>query len=274
MPELPEVETIRRSLEKVILGKRIHEVKIRVPRLRYPIDSNKIIPLLCGQRIEKIERRSKYLLIHLQSSNCLIIHLGMSGQLLMLPLRDPLTDHDHVLFLLDNELQLRFRDPRRFGLVDVLEKEEISTHKYFEKMGVEPLSKACNGLYLFKKSRGLKKPVKNFLMDSHQIAGIGNIYANEALYLAGIRPTKPVGQLNLYSWKKLTRSFKQVLRNAIKKGGTTINDFINSNGEKGYFQVSLKIYGKEGEPCSQCEKRIRRKVLAGRSTFYCPSCQI
>ena len=273
MPELPEVETIRIGLKKWLIGQSITEIQVMEPRLRYMVDSKKLNQLLLGGQICKISRRSKYLIIHLHQKNCLIIHLGMTGQLLQSRNGAPLQSHDHVLFKLEKGLQLRFRDPRRFGLIDAMIEADIDTHRFFKSLGIEPLSKGCNPFYLKKISEGSRKPIKNFIMDTHRIAGIGNIYANEALYKAGIRPTKESRKISIDEWKKLTRAIKQVLKKAIQEGGTTLNDFVNSEGQEGYFQVSLQVYGKENHSCPKCQKKIRKVTLVNRSTFFCPGCQ-
>ncbi|MCZ6794843.1 MAG: bifunctional DNA-formamidopyrimidine glycosylase/DNA-(apurinic or apyrimidinic site) lyase [Planctomycetota bacterium] len=273
MPELPEVETLRRSLLTRLVGRRIEEVEVRERRLRYRVDVRRLRRDVRGRRVEDVRRRAKYLLIHLEGDRRLVIHLGMSGRLLVEPAGDALADHVHVVFLLDDGMELRFRDHRRFGLVDSLKGCEVSRDRRFARLGPEPLSDDCDGAYFHERSRGSRKPVKNFLMDSHQVVGVGNIYASEALFLAAVNPRRAAGRVGRATWDRVAGAVKEVLRAAIRQGGTTLNDFQNAAGEEGTFQVSLRVYGREGEPCSRCGRPIRRTVLAGRSTFHCTRCQ-
>jgi formamidopyrimidine-DNA glycosylase len=273
MPELPEVETIRRGLSRKLVGQRIVSVEVRERRLRRPIDPKALEEGLSGRRIEALSRRAKYLILHLEGGKLLLMHLGMSGRILLRPAFSPFEPHVHVVFGLQNGLELWFQDARRFGLLDVLNASHLAEDQRFSGLGVEPLSRACTGRYFYDRSRGLRKPVKNFLMDARQVAGVGNIYANEALFLAGIRPPRPAGSLSLRSWEKLAASLRQVLRDAIRQGGTTLRDFRDADGESGYFQVFLRVYDRAGEACRSCGRIVRRVVLAGRSSFYCPRCQ-
>ncbi len=273
MPELPEVETVRRTLLPRLVGRKIERILVRDRRLRFPVDVKRLQRHLRQQKISTLKRRGKYLQFQVESGDYLIIHLGMSGRLFLQQTRVPYGKHDHIAFMLDNGRQLRFRDPRRFGIVEVVAANEIDSYKRFHHLGMEPLSRRCDANYLYTLSRGLKKPIKNFLMDAAKIVGIGNIYANEALFAAAIHPQKPAGKLSRQSWQRLTTAIKKVLRRAIQKGGTTINDFHDGNGNSGYFQLSLSVYGREGEPCSRCARPIRVQRLGGRSTFYCSHCQ-
>ena len=273
MPELPEVETVRRSLHTRLVGRRFEAVEVREHRLRRRVDAARLRQGVCGRRVEDLTRRGKYLLIHLEGEQHLLIHLGMSGRLLLVPAGAPLEPHVHVCFDIEGDLQLRFRDPRRFGVVEAMDSSSVKADTRLSQLGVEPLSRACTARYFYERSRGRKRPVKNFLMDSRQVAGVGNIYANEALFLAGIHPRRAAGRVSGPGWERLTRAVKRVLRDAIRQGGTTLNDFRDANGEEGYFQVFLRVYGRHGENCLRCEGAIRCRVLAGRSSFYCTRCQ-
>ena len=273
MPELPEVETVRRSLLTKLPGRSVTEIQVRDARLRVPVAEEKLNELIAGRRVTDLSRRAKYLIIHFDSGSCLIIHLGMSGQLLLVSPDLPFDKHDHVIFSLDDGLELRFRDPRRFGMVVALSESELNDYAPLKQLGPEPLAANCKADYLFERSRGLTKPVKNFLMDQRVIVGVGNIYASESLFLAGIHPLKPAGRISRARWQKLMEAIKRVLRDAIRQGGTTLNSFRDSQGNAGYFQIALRVYGRKGEPCLTCQTMIRAQVVAGRSTFFCPKCQ-
>jgi formamidopyrimidine-DNA glycosylase len=273
MPELPEVETIRGALARTIVGKTIVDILVRDSRLRWPVDAGRLHQSGVGSRIARIGRRSKYLMIGLETGYTLVLHLGMSGRILLLAGEMPFEKHDHVIFYFDDGTELRFRDPRRFGMVDIIENGEVSTHPRFVALGPEPLDPRTTAAMLFERARGLHRPVKNLLMDSAFLVGVGNIYANEALFHARLHPAGPAGSLQLSDWEVLFSSIRKVLRNAIAAGGTTLNDFVNSDGETGYFQLSLAVYGREGEPCPGCGGAVERFVQTGRSTFYCPVCQ-
>lgn len=272
MPELPEVETIRRALSKHLIGRRIETVRVREPRLRWPVDTKRLTRLVTGRPISDIGRRAKYLHIEL-GENTLILHLGMSGRLLYHSAPPSLEKHDHVIFTFDDGDEMRFRDPRRFGMIEAIATAEIATYPRFVHLGVEPLANGTRAPKLFEQARKLQRPVKNLLMDATFIVGVGNIYANEALFYAGIHPQTPASHLGLNDWKRLLRQVRAVLRKAIAKGGTTLNDFVDSNGEIGYFQLSLAVYGREGEACPRCGSAIQRITQVGRSTFFCPTCQ-
>lgn len=273
MPELPEVETVRRSLLTKLPGRSVTEIQVRDARLRLPVAEEKLNELIAGRRVTDLSRRAKYLIIHFDSGSYLIIHLGMSGQLLLVPAGLPFDKHDHVIFSLDDGLELRFRDPRRFGMVVALNESELNDYAPLSQLGPEPLAANCKADYLFERSRGSKKPVKNFLMDQRVIVGVGNIYASESLFLAGIHPLKPAGRISRARWQRLMEAIKRVLRDAIRQGGTTLNSFRDSQGNTGYFQIALRVYGRRGEPCLTCRTMIRAQVVAGRSTFFCPKCQ-
>ncbi len=273
MPELPEVETIKRALKQHLPGRQIERVRVRDTRLRSPVNKRKLRQLVVGQRIREIDRRAKYLLLRLGNASTLVIHLGMSGRLLLLRDALPFEKHDHVIFYFDDQSELRFRDPRRFGLVDVVATDELDRCHLFSHLGFEPLDPNLRPKTLFGYACRLKKPIKNLLMDASFIVGVGNIYANEALFHAGIHPVTPANYLTLADWQRLHREIRRVLKKAIQKGGTTLNDFVDSNGEMGYFQLSLAVYGRKGEPCPRCQSKIERVVQVGRSSFFCPKCQ-
>ncbi|MFQ5603895.1 MAG: bifunctional DNA-formamidopyrimidine glycosylase/DNA-(apurinic or apyrimidinic site) lyase [bacterium] len=273
MPELPEVETIRRALMKQLPGKRIKRIVVRDARLRWPVEEGKLRSLLVRQRIRDIQRRAKYLLVRFENENRLLLHLGMSGRILFLTKKAPLEKHDHVQFNLSGSAELRFRDPRRFGLVEAVTPEEFATHPRLVNLGVEPLDTQVDHRQLFGLAKNRKKPIKNLLMDANFMVGVGNIYANEALFFAGIHPATPVTLLGETDWKNLLQQIRSVLNAAIKQGGTTLNDFVNSDGETGYFQLSLAVYDREGKSCIRCHSKIERLVQVGRSSFFCPQCQ-
>lgn len=273
MPELPEVETVRRSLEPRLVGRRIERVEVLERRLRYPVDVRALRLGASGRLVEGLGRRAKYLLIYLEGCRCVLLHLGMSGRLLLKQAEAPRERHVAVTFRFDNGLELRFRDHRRFGLVDILDLDALERDRRLRGLGVEPLSRECTARYFHERARGLRRPIKNFLMDARQVVGVGNIYANEALHAAGVHPQRAAGRLSHETWKRLARALKDVLRLAIRRGGTTLTDFQDPAGQAGYYQRHLRVYGREGEPCGECSTPIQRQVLAGRSTFYCARCQ-
>lgn len=274
MPELPEVETIRRALKKTLPGRKIIKILIRDPRLRWPVDETRLQQLVLGQTVVNVGRRAKYLLINFAQESTLVLHLGMSGRLLLLTESHQFEKHDHVIFYLDDNTELRFRDTRRFGMVDAIPPGGMETYPRFINLGVEPLAPETRPEALYEKSRNSKRPIKNLLMDGNFMVGVGNIYANEALFYAGLHPKKASNELSKKDWGKLFRSIQKVLKDAIEKGGTTLNDFVDSNGEVGYFQLSLAVYGRGGEKCRRCKSVIERYVQVGRSTYLCPHCQV
>ncbi|MEA3243192.1 MAG: bifunctional DNA-formamidopyrimidine glycosylase/DNA-(apurinic or apyrimidinic site) lyase [Pseudomonadota bacterium] len=270
MPELPEVETTRRGIEPHLCGQKIKRLIVRQPGLRWPV------PVQLGRRIKharirQLSRRGKYLLISTDTGT-LIIHLGMSGSLCIVKDNAPPGRHDHIDLLLENSARLRFRDPRRFGAWLWTDKPP-ETHPLLSRLGPEPLSNAFDADYFHRLSRGRKLAIKSLLMDSHAVAGVGNIYANEALFLAGIHPARAAGRISRQRYDKLVGALKQVLNEAIRQGGTTLRDFTNGEGKPGYFQQSLSVYAQQGKPCPICSTAIRETRTAQRSTFYCPHCQ-
>lgn len=270
MPELPEVETTRRGIEPHIQGHSIEKIIVRDHRLRWPIPRN-LNTLLQGQEILGVSRRGKYLLISTRTGT-LIIHLGMSGSLRVISCATPHEKHDHLDIVLDDQQCLRLRDPRRFGAV-LFTKDDPLQHELLRDLGPEPLDKAFCAEYLFRKSRKRKACVKTFIMDSHIVVGVGNIYANEALFAAGIHPKRAAGKVTRAQFELLVQTIKKVLRAAIKAGGTTLRDFTRSDGKPGYFRQSLQIYDHEGDPCPHCGKPITHCVIGQRSSYYCTQCQ-
>ena len=274
MPELPEVETTRRGIAPYLIGRRVVGVTLRRPDLRWPIPAA-ISELLPGQRIDAVERRAKYLLLHTQAGSALL-HLGMSGVLRVLPPDAPVGKHDHVDIALERtstqaERILRFTDPRRFGCLLWQAPGEI--HSLLANLGPEPLTDAFDGDLLWHLSRGRKAAVKLFLMDNAVVVGMGNIYASEALFAAGIDPRRAAGSISRARYARLASEVKRILAWAIERGGTTLRDFINPDGAPGYFFRELNVYGRAGEACQVCGTAIRQVSLGQRSTFWCPHCQ-
>jgi len=270
MPELPEVETTRRGIEPHICGQKIQRLIVRQPRLRWPVPRH-LARRIKHTRIRQLSRRGKYLLISTDTGT-VIIHLGMSGSLCVVKDKAPPGLHDHIDLLLENGACLRFRDPRRFGAWLWTDKP-AETHPLLNRLGPEPLSGAFNADYLHRFSRGRKLAIKSLLMNSHAVAGVGNIYANEALFMAGIHPARAAGRISLRRYEKLVAVLKRVLNEAIRQGGTTLRDFTSGEGKPGYFQLSLNVYAQQGKTCPICSTPIRETRTAQRSTFYCPRCQ-
>ncbi len=273
MPELPEVEVLRLGLERSLIGCSLVSVDIRAPMLREPVDAGRIRRACVGRRVVAVERRAKYLQLRLEGDSVLVVHLGMSGRLWIADRDQPICKHEHASFLLSSGRTLRFRDPRRFGLLFALPAGELATDRHFVHLGVEPLGPDFSGPALRRWSRGRRAPVKNFLMDSRIVVGLGNIYTTEALFAAGVHPLRAAGRISSERFQRLADAVQAVLRRAIDEGGTTLRDFRNAEGNEGYFQVSLAAYGRKGQPCPKCGELIRRIVQAGRSTFYCLRCQ-
>ncbi len=274
MPELPEVETTRRGIAPYVVGRRVTGVILRRPDLRWPIPPE-ISERLPGQRIDAVERRAKYLLLHTAAGSALL-HLGMTGVLRVLPPDAPVGKHDHVDIALERTSTqapriLRFTDPRRFGCL--LWQPPDTIHELLAKLGPEPLTDDFDGDLLWHRSRGRTAAVKLFLMDNAVVVGVGNIYASEALFRAGIDPRKPAGSLSRARYARLAAEVKRLLAWAIERGGTTLRDFLAPDGAPGYFFRELMVYGRAGEPCRVCGTPIRQVVLGQRSTFWCPRCQ-
>ena len=273
MPELPEVEVLRRSLEPLLVGDVLERAEILAPALREPLDRRRLMRQTRGQRVARLRRRAKYLLIDLDNAWSLVIHLGMSGRLTIAPPGTEREPHEHAAFHLASGGRLRLRDPRRFGQLLCLRTKDIEGDRHFAHLGVEPLSDAFSGEHLAASARGRRGPIKTFIMDAKVVVGVGNIYAAEALYKAGIHPNRSVARIARARWDRLAETIREVLGGAITEGGTTLNDFTDGEGNSGYFQVSLEVYGREGEPCRRCGAAVKRSVHANRSTFYCPGCQ-
>ncbi len=273
MPELPEVEVIRRGLIPHLVGRTVNRVVISNRSLRLPVPRAKLKRWVQGGRVKAVDRRAKYLLVRMNNGTLMILHLGMSGRLAFFVNGTPRATHDHLRFQLDSGFELRFNDVRRFGSVQVVSPGEEAGTPMFASLGPEPLGAEFSSDYLLKAARGRTRPIKNFVMDARVVAGIGNIYANEILFAAGVRPSRSVGTVEKKAWGRVVQACRHVLERAIACGGTTISDYVNSSGAAGYFQCELKVYGRGGEPCPKCSTTIIREVLAGRATYYCPTCQ-
>jgi formamidopyrimidine-DNA glycosylase len=258
MPELPEVETTRRGIAPHITGKAVTRVLVRKPRLRWPVP-RRLAMEIAGQTITAVGRRGKYLLLATDTGTA-IIHLGMSGNLRIIDATTPAGKHDHVT------------DPRRFGAL-LWTRRPPEQHRLLRDMGPEPLGAAFTGAYLHDLSRGRKIAIKHFIMNSHIVVGIGNIYANEALYMAGIHPGRAAGRISERKYELLVEVIREVLNDSIARGGTSLRDFVDSDGKPGYFSLDLNVYGKGGEPCISCRTLIRKIRQGQRATFYCPECQ-
>jgi formamidopyrimidine-DNA glycosylase len=270
MPELPEVETTRAGIEPHLVGRRVVGVHIRQPLLRWPVPVE-FANNLKDQTIESVARRAKYLLLNTRAG-AVLMHLGMSGSLRVL---DELTApqlHDHVDIVFDSRKALRLRDPRRFGALLWIAGDP-QAHPLLKDLGPEPLDTAFDGDYLYRRARGRRLSVKDFIMNSHVVAGVGNIYANEALFVAGIHPARMAGRISLARYRVLAQSIKQVLERAIGHGGTTLRDFVREDGTPGFFRYELHVYGKAGQDCVHCSQPIMLRVIGQRSSFYCAHCQ-
>lgn len=270
MPELPEVETTRRGIEPHLVGRTIAGATVREPRLRWPVPVA-AVRKLTGARITAVERRAKYLLVR-TGRGTLMLHLGMSGSLRVVPADTPAAAHDHFDLALDDGHCLRLRDPRRFGSVHVLP-AGTDRHALLDGLGPEPFDPEFDGDHLYERARGRRRAVKDFLMDGRIVAGVGNIYAAEALFAAGIHPGRAAGRIARARYARLARELRRVLGRAIERGGTTLRDFTNADGDPGYFRISLAVYGREGQPCRRCGATLRALDRGQRATVYCPRCQ-
>lgn len=268
MPELPEVETTRRGLENRIVGRTLSSWAVRNAALRWPVE----IPAhLRGKKLIALSRRAKYLLFEFPDDT-LLLHLGMSGSLRLTPPKLPPGKHDHVDLNFSGGRTLRFNDPRRFGSL-LWWAGGTPEHPLLAHLGVEPLTRHLTGAYLKERARGRKVAVKNFIMDSHIVVGVGNIYAVEALFLAGIRPTLAAGRVTRKAYEALAAAIKRVLRQSLREGGTTLRDFVGGDGRPGYFKQRLNVYGRGGEPCRRCGAALVNRRIGGRSTVFCRYCQ-
>jgi formamidopyrimidine-DNA glycosylase len=270
VPELPEVEITRRGLDAHLTGLTIKDAVTRNGSLRWPIPKN-LPKLLRGQTIRSLKRRAKYLLMDC-GNGTLILHLGMSGSLRILPANTPAEKHDHFDLLLNNGTLMRLRDPRRFGAV-LWHSGDVHTHPLLAELGPEPLEKDFDARYLYQATRGRSVSIKQCIMDNHIVVGVGNIYANEALFRAGIKPQLAAGKLSQPRCAKLVEEIRATLAEAIQLGGSTLRDFVNTAGQPGYFQQNYWVYGRAGEPCRRCGETIKQIKQGQRSSFYCATCQ-
>lgn len=268
MPELPEVETTKRGVEPHILDQAIAKVVVRQPKLRWPVSDE--IYQLAGHKVLSVSRRAKYLLVEFEHGYAMW-HLGMSGSLRLVDQSEEPGKHDHIDWLISNGKILRYHDPRRFGALLWIENPDDSEH--LNHLGPEPLSDSFDGELLYQKSRNKKVPIKTFIMDGKVVVGVGNIYANESLYLAGIRPTIAAGRISKARMQKLADVIKQVLSKAIEQGGTTLRDFVGGDGKPGYFAQQLHVYGKGGEKCPACGEILKEIRQGQRATVFCKACQ-
>jgi formamidopyrimidine-DNA glycosylase len=271
MPELPEVETTRLGISPHLLGKKISEIIIRRFDLRWPVSEN--LSELEGASFIAVRRRSKYLLLETDLGDIIMIHLGMSGSMRVIPMGEDWKKHDHIGFTLNTGLQLRYHDPRRFGLVMRIAASEIQTHPLLVNLGPEPLEETFTASYLHNTLKNKSIPIKVAIMDAKIVVGVGNIYASESLFRSGIHPTLQANKLSKPKTLKLTTAIRAVLTESITQGGTTLRDFLKSDGEPGYFKQRLFVYGRKGEPCRICKTPISHQVLGQRATYWCDKCQ-
>lgn len=268
MPELPEVEVTKQGITPHVIGQTITQVIVRQPKLRWPVP-NELYQLI-GLQICRVTRRAKYLLLHTEKG-CAIVHLGMSGCIRVLDANINPEKHDHIDLILANGKLVRYTDPRRFGAWLWQETDQI--HPVFAKLGPEPLTDAFNSTYFAQWLAKKRQPIKQVMMDNAVVVGVGNIYANESLFLAHLHPLRPANSLTQAEIVLLTAQIKKVLRQAIKQGGTTLKDFAQTDGKPGYFAQSLFVYGRYGEPCMQCGQRLEKIAIAQRNSVFCPHCQ-
>ncbi len=270
MPELPEVEVVRRGLSLHVVGRRVRSVHCAVPALRYMLPK---LDVLVGLACRRVARRAKYLLFHFDRDVLLVWHLGMTGSFHVLPDLDPPAPHEHVRMDFEDDTSLRYRDVRRFGYAGLMSARSRDVHDWFRHLGPEPLSAAFDGAYLHACCRRRTAPIKHVLMDAETVAGVGNIYAAEALFRAGIHPVRPARRISRRRLDRLADCLKQVLSEAVAAGGSSISDFVRVDGRPGYFAFAFDVYRRAGQSCHRCGHRLRRIVQAGRGTFYCPGCQ-
>lgn len=272
MPELPEVEVVRQGLQPLLVGRRLGRVRTSGKRLRRPMPLAALRRWADQSLVVAVRRRGKYLLLDLENDARVIFHLGMTGRLGLFPATTPRASHDHLCLGIDTELELRFNDTRRFGSVQVLAPGEDEA-ELFAALGPEPLEAGLSAAYLRERAARHRQAVKSFLMDSRVVVGIGNIYASEILHEAKISPLRPANGLTLAEWRTVVTQTREVLRRAIKAGGSTIANFVNSSGQPGYFQLELAVYGREGQACRRCGQGVVKETLSGRATYRCPGCQ-
>jgi formamidopyrimidine-DNA glycosylase len=272
MPELPEVEVVCRGLSPLLVAQRVSSVELMRDNLRFPLPGS-MVQELPGLIFSSVSRRSKYLLFHFDRGPVLIWHLGMTGQFHVLDQSSPLGAHEHVRINMENGTALCYRDARRFGYAGLSTPEAVAGHKWFNRLGPEPLGDAFSVDYLIGQCRGRRAPIKALLMNAHVVVGVGNIYASEALFRSGIHPGRAAGKISKARMAVLVEAVRSVLGEAIDAGGSTISDFVQVDGKPGYFAHQFRVYGREDEPCCECGRPIRRMVQSGRSTFYCLGCQ-
>ena len=274
MPELPEVETVVRGLRPRLEGRRLVRVQQRRPDLRFPLPE-RFGERLTGRLVRAVTRRAKYILVHLDGDEILLAHLGMSGRMTLGDARaaTPLEPHDHIVFETDAGDEVRFNDARRFGMMDLVPEAELEAHRLMRDLGPEPLSNAFNGPALAERLRGKRTPIKAALLDQRVVAGLGNIYVCESLYFAGLSPRRQAYTVQGNRAERLARCVREVLDRAVAAGGSSLRDYVQADGELGYFQHEWAVYDREDEPCLACGGPIRRLVQSGRSTFYCAKCQ-
>lgn len=271
MPELPEVETTRRGVEPYARGRRIRAFHLHESRLRWPVEAT-LPRKVDGARITAVERRAKYLLFRLDSEATLMLHLGMSGSLRVLPTGTPRRKHDHFDLELDSGRTLRFNDPRRFGSLHLIEGDPAQ-HPLLRTLGPEPLDDTFDAEYLWRRTRKRRVAIKQFVMNAQIVVGVGNIYASEALFRARVRPGRAARLLKRSEVEAIVEAIKSVLAMAVKVGGTTLRDYVGADGSPGYFRQKLFVYERAGEPCRTCATPIRQRVQGQRSTYWCPTCQ-
>ncbi|MEQ8355593.1 MAG: bifunctional DNA-formamidopyrimidine glycosylase/DNA-(apurinic or apyrimidinic site) lyase [Kiloniellaceae bacterium] len=277
MPELPEVETVVRGLRPKMEGRRLKQVELRRPDLRFPLPED-FARRLSGRRVERILRRAKYMQLHLDDGQVLLCHLGMSGRMTIFETppgasRPPLDRHDHVIFITEDGSEIRFNDARRFGFMDLVAAEALDAHPLLRDLGPEPLGNDFNGPNLAAALKGKRSPIKAALLDQRVVAGLGNIYVCEALFFAGLSPRRLAYTVQGGRAEKLATAVRSVLIRAIEAGGSSLRDYVQADGELGYFQHEWAVYGREGAVCKGCAAPLRRLVQSGRSTFYCSRCQ-
>lgn len=275
MPELPEVEVIRRGLRPHLLDTIITGIAYNGKSLRFPVNITKMSNEVYHNTITGVERRAKYILLQINTGATIVIHLGMTGNLGVFPQNSPLAKHDHLQWSLSDGNQLRYNDIRRFGSIHILSAAETKTQEevFFSTSGPEPFDELFSVNYLLKHAKGKQVSIKQFIMNSKIVVGIGNIYANESLFRAGIHPEKIVKTVSQAEWQTLISTIRKVLNHAIDCGGSTISDFLNASQERGYFQMNFTVYGKDGSPCPLCGTPLLKSKIGGRATFYCNKCQ-
>ncbi|WP_417911765.1 bifunctional DNA-formamidopyrimidine glycosylase/DNA-(apurinic or apyrimidinic site) lyase [Candidatus Electronema sp. TJ] len=275
MPELPEVEVTRQGLLPHLPGRTVTGVSWSGQRLRQPMPIQLLKQEICGGAVASLDRRAKYLLIRMDSGSVLLVHLGMTGKLGIFPQAAARRTHDHLCLRLENGTELRFNDARRFGLVSVWPAAEAARLEdaFSRSQGIEPFGPDFTPETLARLAEKRRQAVKLFLMDAKLIAGLGNIYANETLFAAGVHPQTPAGSLSMAQWRRVVTTAVDILQRAIAAGGSTVSDFLGSNGQPGWFQLQLSVYGRQDQPCLRCGQTIRKEVIGGRAAFFCPRCQ-